>query len=122
MNTKNTSIYCGCVSQALLCMDTLLSQQCAEPQLLLAALEFLSSLGKIFIPPENQVVKPGPNLNKLISHLFVLHSCRYSITIFLLLFDWIAALDIFDLASFMIESTWFISILICSCGEDYSYF
>lgn len=92
------------VSQALLCMDTLLSQQCAKPQLLLAALGFLSSLGKIFIPPENQVVKPGPNLNNLISHLFVLLSCHYSI-IFLLLFDWIAALNIFDLTSFMIECT-----------------
>lgn len=56
--TSNTCIHCGCVSQALSCVDTLLSQQCAEPELLLAALEFLSSLGKIFIPPENQVVKP----------------------------------------------------------------
>uniref|UniRef100_A0A671VFQ1 Fignl1 interacting regulator of recombination and mitosis n=1 Tax=Sparus aurata TaxID=8175 RepID=A0A671VFQ1_SPAAU len=27
---------------------------CAEPQLLLAALEFLSSLGKIFVPPDSQ--------------------------------------------------------------------
>ncbi|XP_075895700.1 FIGNL1-interacting regulator of recombination and mitosis [Nelusetta ayraudi] len=42
------------IFQALSCVDTLLSQQCAEPELLLAALEFLSSLGKIFIPPENQ--------------------------------------------------------------------
>lgn len=105
---KNTSIHCGCLSQAMLCMNPLLSQQCAEPQLLLAALEFLSSLGKIFIPPENQVVKPGPNLNNLISHLFALLSCRCSITIFLLLFDWIAALNIFDLASFLIECTRFI--------------
>uniref|UniRef100_A0A3Q3XJV0 Uncharacterized protein n=1 Tax=Mola mola TaxID=94237 RepID=A0A3Q3XJV0_MOLML len=31
-----------------------LTQKCAEPQLLLAALDFLSSLGKIFVPPESQ--------------------------------------------------------------------
>ncbi|KAI3368821.1 hypothetical protein L3Q82_025800 [Scortum barcoo] len=41
------------ILQALLCIDTVLSQKCAE-QLLLAALEFLSSLGKIFVPPESQ--------------------------------------------------------------------
>nr|XP_046247847.1 uncharacterized protein C1orf112 homolog isoform X2 [Scatophagus argus] len=42
------------ILQALVCVDTVLSQGCAEPQLLLAALEFLASLGKIFVPPESQ--------------------------------------------------------------------
>uniref|UniRef100_A0A3Q3XJU8 Uncharacterized protein n=1 Tax=Mola mola TaxID=94237 RepID=A0A3Q3XJU8_MOLML len=42
------------ILQALVCVDAVLSQQCAEPQLLLAALDFLSSLGKIFVPPESQ--------------------------------------------------------------------
>nr|XP_054586065.1 uncharacterized protein C1orf112 homolog [Nothobranchius furzeri] len=41
------------VSQALLCLDAVVSQKCAD-YLLLAALEFLSSLGKIFIPLETQ--------------------------------------------------------------------
>ncbi len=53
---ENNSVDC-CVSQALLCVDTVLSQKCAD-QLLLAALEFLSSLGKIFVPPESQVILP----------------------------------------------------------------
>lgn len=44
------------VCQALLCVDTVASQQCAQPQLVLAALEFLSFLGKIFVPPESQVI------------------------------------------------------------------
>lgn len=44
------------VCQALLCVDTVVSQQCAQPQLVLAALEFLSFLGKIFVPPESQVM------------------------------------------------------------------
>lgn len=35
-----------------------MSQGCAEPQLLLAALELLSSLGTIFVPPDSQVMKP----------------------------------------------------------------
>lgn len=48
---------CVCLSQALLCVHTVVSQECAE-QLLLAALEFLCSLGKIFIPPDRQVRKP----------------------------------------------------------------
>ncbi|XP_022615243.1 uncharacterized protein C1orf112 homolog isoform X3 [Seriola dumerili] len=39
--------------QALLCVDALVSQKCAD-QLLLAALEFLASLGKIFVPPDSQ--------------------------------------------------------------------
>lgn len=56
---SNACIHCGCVSQALSCADSLLSQQRAEPELLLAALEFLASLGKIFIPPESQVVEPA---------------------------------------------------------------
>uniref|UniRef100_A0A8C6Q6E0 Fignl1 interacting regulator of recombination and mitosis n=1 Tax=Nothobranchius furzeri TaxID=105023 RepID=A0A8C6Q6E0_NOTFU len=38
---------------ALLCLDAVVSQKCAD-YLLLAALEFLSSLGKIFIPLETQ--------------------------------------------------------------------
>ncbi|TWW57850.1 hypothetical protein D4764_07G0005690 [Takifugu flavidus] len=42
------------ILQALLCVDTVVSQQCAQPQLVLAALEFLSFLGKIFVPPESQ--------------------------------------------------------------------
>ena len=46
-----------CLSQALVCVDAVLSRQCEEPQLLLAALDFLSSLGKIVIPPESQVMK-----------------------------------------------------------------
>ncbi|XP_042369892.1 uncharacterized protein C1orf112 homolog, partial [Plectropomus leopardus] len=41
------------ICQALLCVDTLVSQKCAD-QLLLAALEFLSSLGKIFVPHDSQ--------------------------------------------------------------------
>ncbi|KAM9357562.1 FIGNL1-interacting regulator of recombination and mitosis [Symphorus nematophorus] len=41
------------ILQALLCVDAVVTQECAD-QLLLAALEFLSSLGKIFVPPESQ--------------------------------------------------------------------
>ncbi|XP_044054735.1 uncharacterized protein C1orf112 homolog isoform X2 [Siniperca chuatsi] len=41
------------ILQALLCVDTVVSQKCAD-QLLLAALQFLSSLGKIFVPPDSQ--------------------------------------------------------------------
>ncbi|XP_070688210.1 FIGNL1-interacting regulator of recombination and mitosis [Pempheris klunzingeri] len=41
------------ILQALLCVDTVVSQKC-DAQLLLAALEFLSSLGKIFVPPDSQ--------------------------------------------------------------------
>ncbi|XP_038571961.1 uncharacterized protein C1orf112 homolog [Micropterus salmoides] len=41
------------ILQALLCVDTVVSQKC-EDQLLLAALQFLSSLGKIFVPPDCQ--------------------------------------------------------------------
>ncbi|XP_051930711.1 uncharacterized protein C1orf112 homolog [Hippocampus zosterae] len=41
------------IIHALVCVDAVVSQKCAD-ELLLAALEFLSSLGKIFIPPENQ--------------------------------------------------------------------
>lgn len=67
-------------------MDTLLAQQCAEPELLLAVLDFLSSLGKIFIPAENQVVKP--DLSPLcISSLSLKHSG-------LLIFDERAALNV----------------------------
>lgn len=41
------------ICQALLCVDALVPQKCVD-QLLLAALEFLSSLGKIFVPPDRQ--------------------------------------------------------------------
>ncbi|XP_041647575.1 uncharacterized protein C1orf112 homolog isoform X2 [Cheilinus undulatus] len=41
------------IPQALLCVEAVVSQKC-EDQLLLAALEFLSSLGKIFFPPDSQ--------------------------------------------------------------------
>ncbi|XP_037104625.1 uncharacterized protein C1orf112 homolog [Syngnathus acus] len=41
------------IIQVLLCVDAVVSQKCAD-ELLLAALEFLSSLGNIFIPPDNQ--------------------------------------------------------------------
>ncbi|KAM9385013.1 FIGNL1-interacting regulator of recombination and mitosis isoform 2-T3 [Pholidichthys leucotaenia] len=41
------------ISQALLCLDAAVSHKCAD-QLLLAALEFLSSLGKIFVPSDSQ--------------------------------------------------------------------
>ncbi|XP_054458654.1 uncharacterized protein C1orf112 homolog [Anoplopoma fimbria] len=41
------------ICQALLCVDAVVSQKCAD-QLLLASLEFLSSLGKIFVPPDSQ--------------------------------------------------------------------
>ncbi|KAM7410030.1 hypothetical protein PAMA_001479 [Pampus argenteus] len=41
------------ICQALSCVDALVSQKCAD-QLLLAALEFLSSLGTIFVPPDSQ--------------------------------------------------------------------
>lgn len=76
-------------------MDTLLSQQCAEPELLLAALEFLSSLGKIFIPPENQVVKPDLSPPCISITLLSLKDST------LLVFDGTAALNIFDFASFI---------------------
>ncbi|KAI4828999.1 hypothetical protein KUCAC02_023063 [Chaenocephalus aceratus] len=39
--------------QALLCVDAVVSQPCAD-QLTLAALEFLSSLGKVFVPSDSQ--------------------------------------------------------------------
>ncbi|CAF93404.1 unnamed protein product [Tetraodon nigroviridis] len=42
------------ISQALLCVDSVVSQQCAQPELVLAALEFLSFLGKVFVPPDSQ--------------------------------------------------------------------
>uniref|UniRef100_A0A3Q1FSJ5 FIGNL1 interacting regulator of recombination and mitosis n=1 Tax=Acanthochromis polyacanthus TaxID=80966 RepID=A0A3Q1FSJ5_9TELE len=41
------------ICQALLCLDAVVAQKCAD-QLLLAALEFLSSLGKVFVPPDSQ--------------------------------------------------------------------
>ncbi|XP_040896344.1 uncharacterized protein C1orf112 homolog isoform X2 [Toxotes jaculatrix] len=41
------------ICQVLLCVDVLVSQKCAD-ELLLAALEFLASLGKIFVPPDSQ--------------------------------------------------------------------
>lgn len=41
--------------QALLCVDTMVLQQCAQPELVLATLEFLSFLGKVFVPPDSQV-------------------------------------------------------------------
>ncbi|XP_058494397.1 FIGNL1-interacting regulator of recombination and mitosis isoform X1 [Solea solea] len=41
------------ICQALLCVDALMSQKCSD-QLLLAALEFLASLGKIFVPADTQ--------------------------------------------------------------------
>ncbi|XP_034002212.1 uncharacterized protein C1orf112 homolog isoform X2 [Trematomus bernacchii] len=41
------------IYQALLCVDAVVSQRCAD-QLTLAALEFLSSLGKIFVPTDSQ--------------------------------------------------------------------
>ncbi|XP_037324902.2 FIGNL1-interacting regulator of recombination and mitosis isoform X2 [Pungitius pungitius] len=53
--------------QALLCVDKVVSQKCAD-QLLLAALEFLSSLGKIFFPPDSQ----NPVLPRLSSLFAVL--------------------------------------------------
>ncbi|XP_040040043.2 FIGNL1-interacting regulator of recombination and mitosis isoform X2 [Gasterosteus aculeatus] len=55
------------IYQALLCVDKVVSQKCAD-QLLLAALEFLSSLGKIFFPPDSQ----NPILPKLSSLFAVL--------------------------------------------------
>uniref|UniRef100_A0A3P8N5S3 Uncharacterized protein n=1 Tax=Astatotilapia calliptera TaxID=8154 RepID=A0A3P8N5S3_ASTCA len=41
------------ICQALVCLDAVVSQKCAD-WLLLAALEFLCSLGKIFVPPDSQ--------------------------------------------------------------------
>ncbi|KAM9848315.1 FIGNL1-interacting regulator of recombination and mitosis [Aulostomus maculatus] len=41
------------ICKVLVCVDAVVSQKCAD-QLLLAALEFLSSLGKTFIPPDSQ--------------------------------------------------------------------
>ncbi|XP_041862245.1 uncharacterized protein C1orf112 homolog [Melanotaenia boesemani] len=41
------------IHQALLCLDAVVSLKCVD-QLLLAALEFLSSLGKIFVSPDSQ--------------------------------------------------------------------
>lgn len=41
------------IFKTLLCVEALVSQKCAD-QLLLAALEFLASLGKIFVPPDSQ--------------------------------------------------------------------
>ncbi|XP_068600023.1 FIGNL1-interacting regulator of recombination and mitosis [Brachionichthys hirsutus] len=42
------------ILQALLCVDSVLSHGCSEVQVVLAALDFLSSLGKIFVPSESQ--------------------------------------------------------------------
>lgn len=44
------------ICQALVCVEAVLSQRCAD-EVLLAALEFLASLGKIFVPPDSQVIK-----------------------------------------------------------------
>ncbi|XP_021173292.2 uncharacterized protein C1orf112 homolog isoform X2 [Fundulus heteroclitus] len=52
------------ISQALLCLEAVISQERPD-HLLLAALEFLSSLGKIFFPPDSQ----SQNLLRL-SNLF----------------------------------------------------
>ncbi|XP_071343776.1 FIGNL1-interacting regulator of recombination and mitosis isoform X2 [Trachinotus anak] len=52
------------ILQALLCVDAVVSQKCAD-QLLLAALQFLASLGKIFVPPDNQ-----SQILPRLSHLF----------------------------------------------------
>ncbi|KAM7013204.1 FIGNL1-interacting regulator of recombination and mitosis [Tautogolabrus adspersus] len=52
------------VLQALLCVEAMVSQKCAD-QLLLAALEFLCSLGKIFVPPDSQ-----SQILPRLSHLF----------------------------------------------------
>ncbi|XP_059197361.1 FIGNL1-interacting regulator of recombination and mitosis [Centropristis striata] len=41
------------ICDALLCVDAVVSQKCPE-ELLLAALGFLSSLGRIFVPPDSQ--------------------------------------------------------------------
>ncbi|XP_034561014.1 uncharacterized protein C1orf112 homolog [Notolabrus celidotus] len=41
------------ILQALLCVETVVSQKC-EDQLLLAVLEFLASLGKVLFPPDSQ--------------------------------------------------------------------
>ncbi|XP_061681979.1 FIGNL1-interacting regulator of recombination and mitosis [Syngnathoides biaculeatus] len=41
------------IVQALVCVDSVVSQKCPD-ELLLAALDFLSSLGKVFIPPDSQ--------------------------------------------------------------------
>ncbi|XP_010782371.1 uncharacterized protein C1orf112 homolog [Notothenia coriiceps] len=41
------------ICQALLCVDAVVSQRCAD-QLTLAALEFLSSLGNVFVPSDSQ--------------------------------------------------------------------
>ncbi|XP_061895259.1 FIGNL1-interacting regulator of recombination and mitosis [Entelurus aequoreus] len=41
------------ILQALVCVEAVVSQKCAD-QLLLTVLEFLSSLGKVFIPPNSQ--------------------------------------------------------------------
>lgn len=54
-----------CICQALLCVDSLVSQKCAQPQLVLAALEFLSFLGKIFVPPHGQVMMPTLKIGAL---------------------------------------------------------
>nr|XP_020503268.1 uncharacterized protein C1orf112 homolog [Labrus bergylta]XP_020503269.1 uncharacterized protein C1orf112 homolog [Labrus bergylta] len=52
------------ILQALLCVETMASQKCTD-QLLLAALTFLCSLGKIFIPPDSQ-----SQILPRLSHLF----------------------------------------------------
>ncbi|XP_060889151.1 FIGNL1-interacting regulator of recombination and mitosis [Labrus mixtus] len=52
------------ILQALLCVETMVSQKCTD-QLLLAALAFLCSLGKIFIPPDSQ-----SQILPRLSHLF----------------------------------------------------
>ncbi|KAM8890592.1 FIGNL1-interacting regulator of recombination and mitosis isoform 1-T2 [Synchiropus picturatus] len=48
------------IRQAVMCVDALVTNTCSE-ELILAALDFLSSLGKIFIPPHSQ----GETLPKL---------------------------------------------------------
>ncbi|XP_074524313.1 FIGNL1-interacting regulator of recombination and mitosis [Halichoeres trimaculatus] len=60
------------ILQALMCVETVVSQKCAD-QLLLAALEFLASLGKISFPPDNQ----SQILPRLSSLFGVLLSDRY---------------------------------------------
>lgn len=72
---KDNSFNYLVVFQALLCLDAVVSQKCAD-HLLLAALEFLSSLGKIFVPPESQVIQ----MRMLCSRFPVMKDVRKSLT------------------------------------------
>lgn len=70
------------LSQALVCLDAVVSQKCAD-WLLLAALEFLCSLGKIFVPPDSQVIKDFLQMMILIL-VYLSFYCFFSLLLLLI--------------------------------------